>query len=728
MSWLRLQWRGALVVLAGWAGMAAAQLPPAQTPPAPQAPAPAKAGPASAPSAGASERIVTVNEDGKSTRCRIVQTWQLTDGSTAHQLQAIDTGEYITILDDPTAMPSGKGMPKRIFHWGQRRTAPPAGTPIPPELMVDSGVVTTREINPPPPGGKVIPGPVVVTQATAAPSLPAPGGPLSPYAIGVPGPSTPVAAVATGTTPNAAAGATSPYCGCTPAPVAVLPPARPTCPAGCDAVAVKDPAPPIPAAPPGPTLREKIQGWFAARSTPATDKGTKLVKKDADAPPADATVKVVRQEPATPLPAAPTKAPQKAVVQRTPPSSAQPTQAEVVAAPSKQDVAQTYSKVPTTLPVAAPAKPVIVQAAAKPNAPDAAADKADILATPEKFAPADGKRRGKVTPSAAATEPQADPNGLPPGSGSVLAARNGLQGPIAFVPVQTPVVPKPWRPPVPPDPKTPEAPQLNAFVNAFTPPPQAKGAGAPPMYGPPMAMGYPPPGMPPYAMMNPAAMPSPYAMPPYVAMNPYYVPQNLPPGYGYPVMPAGYGYPMPPAAMPGMPGMSPRTYSGPLPPDPFGTNRPQMPIQPVGYVQPVAYAPQAPTAPQDAMAPAAQIESLLSVLHDSAYPAQREMAANWLAQCDARAHPQVIAGLMQAARQDPAPAVRAGCVANLMRMNVSTPSARGLYEALRTDADPRVREAAEAALVRLGPAAATAPAPAPAAVVPVAAPAAPQTN
>ena len=185
MTWLRLQWRGALVALAAWAGLAAAKSPtapqgspylpavlpgPAPVPPgSPYLPSVPQLPPASAaakrdaaadslgrgrpsksiavtPTAAAApampEHIVTVHENGMSIRCRIIQTWRLTDGTIAHQLQALDTGEYITIVDDPVApMPHSRGLAKRIFHWGHRNRMPPAGTPLPPEWMMDSGVV-----------------------------------------------------------------------------------------------------------------------------------------------------------------------------------------------------------------------------------------------------------------------------------------------------------------------------------------------------------------------------------------------------------------------------------------------------------------------------------------------------------------------------------------------------------------------------------------------------------
>ena len=89
----------------------------------------------------APERIMTVHENGKAQRCRVVQSWKTSTGAQAHQLQVIDTGELLTIVEDgsPTTVPTTvagtqtRAMPMRIFHWGQRNRVSPAGAPLPPE-------------------------------------------------------------------------------------------------------------------------------------------------------------------------------------------------------------------------------------------------------------------------------------------------------------------------------------------------------------------------------------------------------------------------------------------------------------------------------------------------------------------------------------------------------------------------------------------------------------------
>ncbi len=133
--------------------------------------------------------------------------------------------------------------------------------------------------------------------------------------------------------------------------------------------------------------------------------------------------------------------------------------------------------VPAGIAVTKPSAPPSTVASAKPG------DDADLLASPERFMPDAKRMRIKgvaMAPSTTGMPAGAAPTtGLPPGAASVLAARSGLDGPIAYVPIQPVVVPRPWRAPLPPDPKLPEAPQLNTFVNAFSPPAPPRGARRP---------------------------------------------------------------------------------------------------------------------------------------------------------------------------------------------------------------------------------------------------------
>jgi hypothetical protein len=110
-------------------------------------PAPAQGQPA--------ERIMTVHEDGHALRCRVVQTWRMEDGTMAYQLQVIDSGEMLTIVEEgpittvPGPNPGSKirALQMKIFHWGRGRTAPD-GAPVPPLTAIPpSGIVEERIVS-----------------------------------------------------------------------------------------------------------------------------------------------------------------------------------------------------------------------------------------------------------------------------------------------------------------------------------------------------------------------------------------------------------------------------------------------------------------------------------------------------------------------------------------------------------------------------------------------------
>ena len=147
-NWQGSIWRGAMVVLLFWSGLAWTQTP------------------APIPITDPADRIVTVHENGKATRCRILETWQLGDRRTAQLLEAIETGERITIVDEPgtsiDAMKNPRAVPKRIFAWGQGRRMPPEGSPLPPHMQIDSGMIVKNDT--PPPIDAVPVGPVIVNR------------------------------------------------------------------------------------------------------------------------------------------------------------------------------------------------------------------------------------------------------------------------------------------------------------------------------------------------------------------------------------------------------------------------------------------------------------------------------------------------------------------------------------------------------------------------------------
>ena len=317
-----------------------------------------------------------------------------------------------------------------------------------------------------------------------------------------------------------------------------------------------------------------------------------------------------------------------------------------------------------------------------------------------------GSEKTLPKPEELKTAPPFTEPSWPLNSQSVLAARSGLQGPVAYVPVPIMTVPQPHAPPTPPEPKMPTPPQLNYYVNAFTPPPMPKGI-----------QQYPTQGQMPSHFDNQMAMQQmmmqqqqmmlaqqqmlahQHMMAQQNPMMPYMTPMN-PMAQGTP-----YRAPMPSSGP--MNNFS-RHYTGPMPPNPtmqasYGQPSygqmpyppmqptygmmPQQPMQPVHYAQP---------------APGQQIDQLLRVLRESPYPAQREWAAQSLASFDWRANPQVVPALLQAAMQDPAANVRASAVSCLGRIGAAVEPVFGALQSLRNDIDPRVRQEVEQAFMRLG--------------------------
>jgi hypothetical protein len=276
--------------------------------------------------------------------------------------------------------------------------------------------------------------------------------------------------------------------------------------------------------------------------------------------------------------------------------------------------------------------------------------------TPPPAAPA------PVMPAPVAHGPEANPPApevkpaVPMGMGSVMAATS----PELAAPEPPPVAP-----PAPPAPKgaAPKAPPSRAAQAAV----QVNDRGGNAFSGP--AMAGPAQGGPEVANAFSSGTP-PMVQGGYPAMMPAMAQGGRPM-----VMPAG---PMPPA--PGyaqaamMPVVNPTMM---VPPNPNA-------VQPVGFGQDGASLPQ-----------------LQAMLRDSLYPSQREWAADRLALHDWRVEPQVLDSLLTAAREDPAPMVRAGCVRSLAKMRANTVPVVAVVQALRGDADPRVREEVDQALATL---------------------------
>jgi hypothetical protein len=531
--------------------------------------------------------------------------------------------------------------------------------PVPPQVEALTPALPAAPnlspIAPVQPAGPVMPAPAAVTPVTPIPAAVAPVAATPVAAVPTPLPINP--AVGAAPAPSTISPAPAPVVA--PAPVAQAPAPLPIMPVAPAPAPTMAPVVAAPIAPSAPVRDETIGGDPKQKGPGLRD----LFNKTAPA----------------------TKAPVKTLELSQPLQEAQQKMLERVRLPQEEKAVTTADAV----------------------------DKKDILLAPEKFNPSQQeiKLRGlPPTPTkdtSAPSAPTSKAKDWPLGSQSVLAAQSGLPTQVTYVPVPVVTVPQPLRPPGPPQPQIPEAPRLNAFVNAFTPPPapqmqpeQQPMAGFPmPNMTNPMAwQGY---GVNPYAIAQ-AQMMNAYAqqvMMANAAMNPYAMGQNM--GYGYPMMPQR------PMAQMGLPA----NYPGPQAPNPF------VGASPYGVAQ-IGYAPQA--APMAVYNPAmdrrlavppanvlATADQLAKVLREAPYPSQREWAAQSLAALDARIHAQVVPLLLQAATQDPAASVRAANVHYLLRLSVSPESYLPALQPLRNDADPRVRQEVEQAFARPGQARAT---------------------
>jgi hypothetical protein len=90
------------------------------------------------PAAKGPEEFRTIQEAGKpAQKCRVMARWKMPDGSPACQMQAIDSGEILTIVETgpvQNAPGAAKSVATRIYHWGKNTTRP-AGVPVPPPVQ-----------------------------------------------------------------------------------------------------------------------------------------------------------------------------------------------------------------------------------------------------------------------------------------------------------------------------------------------------------------------------------------------------------------------------------------------------------------------------------------------------------------------------------------------------------------------------------------------------------------
>lgn len=740
MAWSK--WRGAVaLVLLGSVGLAWSQSPMVNRPA----------------SNSASERIMTVHENGKALRCRVIRSWRTSAGGQAHELQSIDTGAMMTIVEDgqPTTVSQGPGsqvraLPMRIFHWGLRDRTPPAGAPMPPPTIETVAATVPAPVSAPIPSptapsvihttsSKVTTAMPVITNSACNQCATGRGPRLAgcthckerlisweegakPATV-VPGSSVVQAGqsncpvIVESCRPTIIEGGRQPllprmfpsrsetvvivpeqssHSGIVNAAAVSRPQIQPsivqgaavTMPAGNTTTIqsveiVHDGA--------KPTVREKLHNLFHRTGTvkPAEPRAVEI-KKDDKKPFSTATVQPTATPKATPL----------AI-----PSGVQPVKKEAnteskddvikAAVPKKDgfDWRKMWGKTAEGK-VDQPGQATIDREKVRKDLPPASqteGKRQDILMAPEKFNPENDKVNPRVSAELANMHLPHQAAGnvpTPLGVQSVLSARNGVQGPVQYIPVPVAIVPEPVRPPTPPEPKLPEPPNPTQYVNAFSPPP-AQGQQQPPLTPEQMKV-----------IMQHQALMQQQAYLQQMAMA-----QRMQNGQTAQLIPVGYGVPMQVRY--------PANYNGPQAPNPVAQQQPMFPMQQVGYLPPPPAqrfagnpAMDRRVIPAAAQQPAGSdsntLGQLINVLQESPYPAQREWAAASLATFDYRVYPHLPHMLLQAARQDSAPTVRAAAVYSLSRMNVQSEPVLGTLQALRGDADPRVRQEVEQAYIRMG--------------------------
>ena len=715
----------AVVVGLAWTGLAGAQ----SVPPGTAAPR---------------ERYMTVREAGKPPqRCKLLKTWHEADGSTAFQVQAVDGGELITIVQTssaPTESGGHKTMASRIFHWGPENK-PSAKTPVPPSNATVLGT------------------PVGQLGASSAPAQPAPTTATPPASVSaqfatMPHKPEPATLTARAPTPTATVPAPmlpqdlppkSPAPSYSPTTIVVTP--KTDSPSKSDSTA----APTDATVKTAPTPEPRLVPTTSGTTTCATPCGPCCQSSCACCTPAPlrqtwlnrifkshASSTAVACQPATCTPAPLPPAVAKAAVEPAHPSDWRESWGKVEpwkAAPtasagqSGEEVSKHMARAPVEAPKQAdPLKdPDWYRGMALKEKPHSSYAP-DTSAGP---APSHGEEKAALPPGAAEMmAPSAVPGGPPsPGRGITLPADEGN----AF-----------WTPPAPPkrekkgkkgQPEQPEQPEPSGpRYNAFdrdqnAPPPNPAAAMMRGPYGP---MPTDPPGMGPMGMggpgMGPMAM---QGMPP-PPMGPM---PSMPQGPRMPSLPADTGVPSGmanaftmagtrrpiPADFGGTPqepngfGSSdlqvegsahpPQAYGmQPMPGAPMPGMMPMMPPQgPVVGMNPLMAVPPTPVAinKTGGLHDSESVPQLLASLKDSQLPSQREWAAEQLSELNWRQQPYIADGLARSAKEDSAASVRAACVHALAHLKVDKPEVVAVVQELRNDRDPRVRSEVEEALSTL---------------------------
>jgi hypothetical protein len=579
-------------------------------------------------------RIITINEPGKpAQKCRLLKQWTQPTGGKACQVQAIDSGEMMTIVQSgpaPTdAGPDGqsKKLPMRIYHW--QGSTPHPQAPMPP-LTVE-----TTSIGPMP---VIEAKPATIMRTGSAPDgstpviqSPMPTGPAIQKA-------TPPITVQRAAPMPTIQPATSPVLlqGAAPTPTIIsgsapmhMPPGpvdRPPGPMTPGGV-VLTPAP-------GGSVRDFRDGSPYGGGGTCDDCCTQCKPSILD------RIKACFHKECCPTTCCP-----ESCTTCTPD-------------PCPPAKSQTHHSTGGLFH-----RSKVIHETVKVETPCVKTENCDPLKDPVKYS----NLAGEPIPKPQTTAELAV---SPPETCSAKQKCN-----TRYPPIELPIMPGLSNPPSPP----PRAPQPNQALlgNAFGGP--AAFAGGPlPVREMAAGNAFGPP---------PAAMAELQAS----AFN-----HNLPNAMGY--TPAAYsgiargGYPPMPlqgAAQPGFFSVPPTQNIAPAgyPPHP-------------GMMMPPA--PMAPMSPQSWNLPSDPAH-LLSVLRDALLPSQREMAADKLAALDWKTNGAVVQALMQAAKEDPAATVRAGCIHSLVKMNANIMPVIAVCNASKSDTDPRVQHEAAEALAKFAP-------------------------
>jgi|GEM_PF-2524633 len=680
-------WQKSLAASLAWAGCALAQ----------QSPSPFTNPVPDAAQATASERVITVQETGKpSHKCKVVKSWQTSEGTTAYKVQALDTGEVMTIVESGpiTSMPGSHAgtrmhaVATRIFHWTHAKMPPPEA-PMPPGEGIQAASVSTVEPTPTPadtqPKTALPQSQPLSTQSISTSTPPIPLS-IRPASAMSPAP-TPVIEERAGILARLAArthrqDVSSAADTCVCPPVATSPSVQanpsihqsgqPTAPSNVSrrsdtwsqptrVVTSSSPYSPV-------NGSSSVSSIPVVSSRPVVTNSYTVPSNDCCdcTPAASSTDEKVLILPPMKL----SKSPLVTVADEScdAPAIKKETSVGLLNEMRKSwgkadDHKSWLRKSETPLPAETPA---IVLPAADTR-------KVDPLQVPEKYvAPLGDETSSKArTPAeepAHKSSPASSRSQLPPlGTQSVVGAAGGMNSQVQFVPVPIITVPDLTRPPMPP-------------MHAPRPIIQPAGASA---YAPAAASKALGPNMTTTdeGMVNAfTSMPSREQV--ALATNAFTNGESAA-GVQGPMMPAQQNYPRSPY------GMMAQGASGMAAPAPMNP-----PVVPVGYQMPMQAGLSMPMAAE---------QQMLVALRDSLYPSQREWAVAGLATFDWRAHPEVVQALLTAGRQDPAATVRAACVHHLAKMNVNTMPIVELVQKSRADADPRVRLEADRALSAMQP-------------------------